>query len=142
MNYTLDGVELRYSCDATPGFTHGISLADPTLRFAPARRFLKQFWLGAIGVGIPIWTFGVILLKEHRLDFGELGAVSYVHALFAIIGLVLLIAYRKPLRGFSVTIGKNDGLYIWRDSKAEAEFNEFICALRKAIPANRHVRPE
>lgn len=132
-DYELDGRMLRCSSRGKEGFSLNVMLDDPGICIAPARKFTTSFWVGVVGVGVPLWTFGAVYLKERRLDIGELGPSGYVHILFFIAGCVLLLFFRRRLHGYFISIGKAHGIALWRDPTAAAGFETFVSAIRARI---------
>lgn len=131
LEYTLEGRVLRCQCPSEPALSHEMALDAPQVILKPIRKFRIQFQLGMLGVAIPIWTFGVIYIKERHLGLSNWS--SYPHFAFFAIGVVLLLRYRRPLRGHLVTADKKTGINIWRDPDGNADFDGFISRLRTEI---------
>jgi hypothetical protein len=137
LDYSLEEGTLRCWSRTEEAFSYQVNLEDPRVQIKRFRKFRTQFLVGLVGVAVPIWTFGVEFLASRHLNFHDLGTSAYPHYMFFVAGIVLSIAYRKPLRGYSITIGPKAGIVVWRDPKGRGDFDAFvssICARAKKLP--------
>lgn len=137
LDYVLEGETLRCSVSGVAGFSLSVALNDPEIHLAKARRFSRWFWIGLTGVLGPIFTFTVICIRERTVDFGSTGSAAWFHLLFFVAGAVLVSVFGRPLPGYRVTVGKNQGIAVWSRRGDQLAFRAFITELQQRIASLR-----
>jgi hypothetical protein len=126
LDYALTDDTLEACVD--DGLRLSVRISGGDVAIKRKRVFAPLFRVGVAGIVLPLFTFGVILAKEGRLDLRGLGPAGFIHVLFVVVGIILVARYRRPHVGIAVT-KKKDGLVVWRDERMHDEFEAFVAAV-------------
>jgi len=110
-HYRLAEGHLVYRCSNSE-LEFRLDLRKSEYAVKRTRHFSRFWYVGWVGVGFPLFTFGVIYLKEGVIDIGGSG---WVHVGFLIVGVLLLIFCSRPVRVYEVRTGRGDRLRILAD---------------------------
>ncbi len=88
--------------------------------------------MGASVLVVSVFTFVVIAFKEGRIRIGDLGPSGYLHLGFILVGLGLVIAFRRPLI-YKEVIQGTEGIAIWKNPNDEGGFERFSQQVEEEI---------
>lgn len=121
ISYEIEGGKLHAS---TGGITIAVDLTGGALVQKEGRFYSPWFRMGAAGFVIGLITFTAVAFKEGRIGVGDLGPYGYVHLGLIVVGLALVIAFRRPMVYKEVTRG-GEGITIWKKSGDDGGFERF-----------------
>jgi hypothetical protein len=129
ISYEIEGGKLHAS---TGGINIAVELIGGGVVQKEGRFFSTWFRIGAAGFVIGSFTFAVVAFKEGRIRIGDLGPYGYVHLGLIIVGLALVIAFRRPLVYKEVTRG-GEGIMIWKKRGDDGGFERFSQQVAREI---------
>lgn len=125
--YRFTDGQLIYRCgDSQLEFRLDLRRADYTIK--QTRKFHRFWWVGLAGVAFPLLTFGTIYLKERVIDVGEW---AWIHGVFLVVGVLLLLYYRWSTRCYEVRTGRGDRLSIIADPAQPGSAEQLLGAIRQ-----------
>jgi hypothetical protein len=110
-HYRLADGQLTYWCGDS-GLEFRLNLQPGECAVKPKWQFHRFWYVGLVGLSVPLFTFGMIYLKEGIID---VGGVGWFHLGILVAGAILLVVYRKPRRVYEVRTGRGDRLLILAD---------------------------
>jgi len=128
--YSLDGTVLSAESPGAPGLKHQFQLDGDGVKLVPQRSMHRAFWIGLIALVLGAWTLGFTYYVEGSAD--AWGWWSLPHVGFVVLGVVLLIRYRRPVRMLLVTRDSSNGILVYCEHGREQEYEAFCDQLREA----------
>ena len=130
ISYSLADDELRASEGG--GLSCALPLRSGGVAVKRRRIYSRWFRAGVAAFIVPLITFSTIAVKEGFRGVAQLGFWGGVHVLLLLLGMFLLIRFRRSMIGVEFVRGES-GICVWRDSAAADRFESFIDAVKQVI---------